>query len=497
MPDVLNQIFYDIIWSYYAENEEGSPYQWMNLMLVCRKWRQVMLEYHRLSTIICLDRPAIARKLMARCGAMPITVYTKGYPSEQSLSFFAENIEMFFEADVIVPSGGSLSAALSTAKRQASSLHSLTVRPEQSINPAENTAPLFRTVEFPRLARLRCVGADLRSCTKILTPTLRHLRLDDTVKFRGDVLLNFLRSLGQLEELVLCHTCETPPKDDQLNLVPRSSRSVVTLPRLRIISVKEKDLPCICDILNHIAYPADAFLTLTFPHGLAAPSGALLYPIVSHKLRGEGTVGPVPPITRLCITAGFIFPNDLKFNVQVNAWGTKFPTSGESSARPTEIPLFELNLWGGLRADSLQHLLSELDSSNLRLVQLREIGYQHEWVWPWAAIGPLLSAAIEAQLEYETWAGYNILLKDDLVTPTEDLSPFHGIFPSLQVLMMHEKRYRSRAEGVPVYVKSSALGLPILVKALADRKAYVDHKVEVRREVLKYPSIEYKFPHPL
>ena len=449
----------------------------MDLMLVCRRWRQIMLDYPQLSTIIPLDHLDVAEMLLNRCGTLPICVYTSRKPLDSyTIREVLNNLSMVIHARISVQTASMLSITppLPGQALAITPLRSLLLRDRL---PPDAPGVLFPDILFSSLVDFTCIGGRIQRYKPMITPSLRKLCLNHVGDITPRNLAISLHGLYNLEELIIYP--EKSRTNTQSHLSHCSPSNVALLPNLRVLNIQLEDDSgfLIGDFLQYVKYSTHALIKLSSQQFWARPTTVQELRVILEKIRGEGAIGTAIPVTRLSIEAGCVNyeGSPTGFDIRIKTWGDVPFSTGESEG----VPLAELSLFGGMTSGALRFLLLRLDLSRVRQVFLKEMGHQTSRVWPWAAVCRLLLGATEVELSYETWPESASPPWTTCAVPSQ----FPGLFPFLRVLSLKERNHPCPAPSMSCYTEPGVLELRLLALILSCRK---DAGVQVRYQQLKF-----------
>lgn len=147
-----------------------------------------------------------------------------------------------------------------------------------------NLSPLLPNFKFPYLQELSCSGI-FRSFRGIVSPTLRTLKVFEPFRrITARELARILQQLPLLEELVLHGVCST----NQLAQGGFAPASLVTLPNLRLISVRDEWIENAWLVLQHVTYPATASAYLGADNHSTIAEGEPMILALIAKASGQG-----------------------------------------------------------------------------------------------------------------------------------------------------------------------------------------------------------------
>ena len=206
-----------------------------------------MLKDPRLSTYICLSRGYHVQELLQTSGSeLPLHIYApKRFYNfadldhgRRSLRLIMEGFERVERAKLTLfppPLEHDVTAdASELSQSRVSRLQSM-----EFIVYGPNTTlwcsipPLFPTFKFPHLAELSCTRCNFGCLSTLLVPTLRRLKLVNISRMRAVHLVEHLRPLCLLEELVL---------EDVLTGIPEvldSDYQQAYFPKLRQLAIQD------------------------------------------------------------------------------------------------------------------------------------------------------------------------------------------------------------------------------------------------------------------
>lgn len=492
-PELLAEVFYWYILAFYEarrKREAPNPYAWMTVRHVCRQWRQVSLEYPKLSTLVCIDNTECAEYLLQGAGELTVTTYTaKPRLTHSAFRWWLSHIEQISSATLYVPENlVNQMSSPQLERRLTSPLHSLKLefQPTTQREPSR-IPPLLPKLDFPFLAELILSRANLTRCQRMLVPTLRNLDLQNTLHLSVEKLVVVLRGLPALERLSLSTAVDTITAVRFLGLtgLPMPTpRSVATLRHLRILRIHEAIGVVMDHVHNHIIYPANTSLTLSCSRFQMERYNEFLLPSIARKLRGEGLIGEPPTLRCLCFGAGFAKRSPATMEVCLK--GRERCRSPEDdflspdalrAHKHTKPALFDLFLCGGMTSPNASSLLTQICISEVRELHIYERGQDSNWSW--LDILRLFPLVEVLDLEYETW-------DDGLDGFVGDGAEVADLLPGLKAVTLHELRYGT---PLPPYLREIPCRLAHLAAALRERKGL--NGVKVSHEFKTLPKPKY------
>ena len=408
-----------------------NPYSWLAIRHVCSAWRIVALAYPELSTRIVLTRPACVQDLLSRAGSLPLYIYQPGYnflishrnDVVASCNLVLPHLERIYRASLIFDDEPAY-PKLQVSKGAVSKAWSLELRFRTTW---DTESPIPPEYTFPELQHLSCRTVNITAFPSLLVPHLRSLKLVHCTAIPADDLFILLRSMPNLEELVLDHVISGRVHWVHFHDASSSPevQDPISLPRLQRIRISHQGGSVGIPFLHRIEHPSSTAIDLRFRTLSSPPVCDCLLMLLLSKIDAWSCLeGPVAQ--SLHVTTG---RGHLNFFFMVNLWRERLPlTTLQTSSRDSTF--FQLSLDYDHKA-FFAGLLRRLPLSGIATALLDDEASLWD-VIKWDDLLSSLSSVEELALFYE--------IADRASARPNDATPrdIHAFCPRLTVLRVRE-----------------------------------------------------------
>ena len=280
-PASINHVPYELLveiflWYLRAAYDFCTLAPHLTLRQVCCAWRDIMLRDPRLSTYVCLTRYYHFQELLQTSGSeLPLNVYVPNRSfrladSDDGRRLFKLLMEKFerVERAKLKLAGFVLEWEWDATTSESELLRSRVSRLQSMelviFDPRWSRwnliPPLFWAFEFPHLTELSCANCNLGCLKTLFVPTLRRLKIVDPSRTRVAHLVERLRPLCSLEELVLENVFVG------IHEILDPGYQQTYFPKLRHLAIQDTHAEFGFDFLRYIRYPPTANVSILHVH---------------------------------------------------------------------------------------------------------------------------------------------------------------------------------------------------------------------------------------
>ncbi|EKM60246.1 uncharacterized protein PHACADRAFT_203492 [Phanerochaete carnosa HHB-10118-sp] len=371
-----------------------NPYCWFAVRHVCRRWRQIALDYPTLSSYICLTRPECVQHLLNESDNVPLHIYAswtfqRNFPELYQLSWalVSPHITRFTSSDVIVigngfdarKDGDEVSDELSVLPNMEALR--VIVQSEHSFEQSEN---FFSALDYPNLRVCTLLNVHYQHLTFFMGERLRCLAINYPRPYNSTdttaQIISALRCSPNLEELAIqglgdrwYQSITFSEENDHLIVSPPCwDLSKVALPLLRELRLTASSGEQLFQLLDHIMCPQPSILKLQADN-IACSSrscpGSGLNERISELIEAQlhGRVVQTAALTLGKAEQGF------GLAISVKLWSDVHSIIEDSPVIPYQKPYFELSVGDVVDPDFVMNILQRLPLSTATVVYLEDI----------------------------------------------------------------------------------------------------------------------------
>lgn len=398
-----------------------KEYTWLNILLVCRTWRDLALHSSMLWTRIVVNNSRSVRIMLQRSAQLGIHIKNGAFLAEEdSLSLVFEQVHRLRTAHLRLSPSASIRRIFSFAKTPAGILETFDISVVGSSGHPETPFP---DIQMPRLRSFTATSGSILPFVPLLpcSSSLRHLRFRriNPGGSRGLLsLLEILRSLPSLEELQVCNAL-TGASHRFHDMQWLDNEGQLNLPNLRHLEIDEADYYGPFGLLRSISIPGATLKLICGRH--------------SSRTHGDTFEDIAVQIGRI-LRGGLASQTPMSLSITHPSTESRLHVNlrplNESDGQSGGHSVLDLNL-GPIRSHRSFQLLRQTLPRTARIVYIKcSVLEAESW---WNIFGQLNGVEELHVFEYPT------SFLPDALSPSPG-SPFPGalLFPALRKLTLEE-----------------------------------------------------------